>query len=179
VLPRRLSQVSTRSLSVQRHRHHRRRPPIVPSSAPAAASRRVPAVRVTRRLSRCDLVMVDIPLASLRIARERAVADGLAQRCEIVAADAAALPFTDASFDAFKHSDVLCCTHDKLGVAVLSACRARRRQDDVHDHRPRTLGDRRRAQDRDGVRSQDSWTARRTTPPCWGDRDGSCRNGST
>ena len=73
------------------------------------------------QISGCDLVMVDIPLASLRIARERAVADGLAQRCEIIAADAAALPFRDASFDAFNHSDVLCCTPDKLGV--LRSCR--------------------------------------------------------
>ena len=73
------------------------------------------------QISGCDLVMVDIPLASLRIARERAVADGLAQRCETIAADAAALPFRDASFDAFNHSDVLCCTPDKLGV--LRSCR--------------------------------------------------------
>jgi SAM-dependent methyltransferase len=73
------------------------------------------------QISGCDLAMVDIPLASLRIARERALADGLAQRCEIIAADAAALPFRDASFDAFNHSDVLCCTPDKLGV--LQSCR--------------------------------------------------------
>ena len=73
------------------------------------------------QISGCDLVMVDIPLASLRIARERAVADGSAQRCETIAADAAALPFRDASFDAFNHSDVLCCTPDKLGV--LRSCR--------------------------------------------------------
>ena len=73
------------------------------------------------QISGCDLVMVDIPLASLRIARERAVSDGLARRCGTVAADAAALPFGDASFDAFNHSDVLCCTPDKLGV--LRSCR--------------------------------------------------------
>jgi len=72
-------------------------------------------------LTGCDVVMVDLPLAALRIARERAAADGLAQRCEAVAADGAALPFRDASFDALNHSDVLCCTPDKLGV--LRACR--------------------------------------------------------
>ena len=72
-------------------------------------------------LTGCDVVMVDLPLASLRIARERAAADGLAQRCKAVAADGAALPFRDASFDALSHSDVLCCTPDKLGV--LRACR--------------------------------------------------------
>jgi len=73
------------------------------------------------QISGCDLVMVDIPLASLRIARERALADSLALRCETIAADAAALPFRDASFDALNHSDVLCCTPDKLGV--LRSCR--------------------------------------------------------
>ena len=45
----------------------------------------------------------------------------MAQRCETIAADGAALPFRDASFDAFNHSDVLCCTPDKLGV--LRSCR--------------------------------------------------------
>src|SRR5439155_26723501 len=50
-----------------------------------------------------------------------AAADGQAQRCDAVAADGAALPFRDASFDALNHSDVLCCTPDKLGV--LRACR--------------------------------------------------------
>jgi SAM-dependent methyltransferase len=73
------------------------------------------------QISGCELVMVDIALASLRIARERAVADDLAERCEIIAADAAALPFRDCSFDAFNHSGVLCCTPDKLGV--LRSCR--------------------------------------------------------
>ena len=73
------------------------------------------------QLTGCDVVLVDLPLAALRIARERAAADGLAQRCEVVVADGAALPFRDASFDALSHSDVLCCTPDKLGV--LRACR--------------------------------------------------------
>jgi ubiquinone/menaquinone biosynthesis C-methylase UbiE len=73
------------------------------------------------QITGCDLVMVDLPLAALRNARERAVADGLAGRCEVVAADGAALPFRDASFDAFNHSDVLCCTPDKSGV--LRECR--------------------------------------------------------
>jgi SAM-dependent methyltransferase len=69
----------------------------------------------------CDVVMVDLPLAALRIARERAAADNLVERCEAVAADGAALPFRDASFDALNHSEVLCCTPDKLDV--LRACR--------------------------------------------------------
>ena len=73
------------------------------------------------QLTGCDVVVVDLPLAALRIALERAMADRLSQRCEVVAADGAALPFKDASFDALSHSDVLCCTPDKLGV--LRACR--------------------------------------------------------
>jgi SAM-dependent methyltransferase len=73
------------------------------------------------QLTGCDAVLVDLPLASLRIARERGAADGLAQRCEVVVADGAALPFRDGFFDALSHSDVLCCTPDKLGV--LRACR--------------------------------------------------------
>ena len=73
------------------------------------------------QLTGCDVMMVDLPLAALRIARERAATDNLAERCEAVAADGAALPFRDASFDALNHSEVLCCTPDKLGV--LRACR--------------------------------------------------------
>ena len=73
------------------------------------------------QITGCDVVMVDLPLAGLRLARERADADSLSRRCAIVAADGAALPFEDASFDALSHSDVLCCTPDKLGV--LRACR--------------------------------------------------------
>jgi SAM-dependent methyltransferase len=73
------------------------------------------------QLTGCNVVVVDLPLAALRVALERAMADSLSQRCEVVAADGAALPFKDASFDAVSHSDVLCCTPDKLGV--LRACR--------------------------------------------------------
>jgi ubiquinone/menaquinone biosynthesis C-methylase UbiE len=72
-------------------------------------------------LTGCDVVVVDLPLGGLRLALERAAADSLSQRCEVVAADGAALPFNDASFDALSHSDVLCCTPDKLGV--LRSCR--------------------------------------------------------
>jgi SAM-dependent methyltransferase len=73
------------------------------------------------QLTGCDVVLVDLPLAVLQIARERAMADGLAERSKAVAADGAALPFRDASFDALNHCEVLCCTPDKLGV--LRACR--------------------------------------------------------
>ncbi len=73
------------------------------------------------QLTGCNVVLVDLPLAALRIALERATADCMFQHCGVVAADGAALPFKDASFDALSHSDVLCCTPDKLGV--LRACR--------------------------------------------------------
>jgi SAM-dependent methyltransferase len=73
------------------------------------------------QLTGCDVVVVDLPLGGLRLALERAAADSLSKRCEVVAADGAALPFKDASFDALSHSDVLCCTPDKLGV--LQSCR--------------------------------------------------------
>ena len=73
------------------------------------------------QLTGCDVVVVDLPLGGLRLALERSAADSLSQRCVVVAADGAALPFKDASFDALSHSDVLCCTPDKLGV--LRACR--------------------------------------------------------
>ena len=75
------------------------------------------------QLTGCDVVMVDLPLAALRIARERAAPDGLVQRCTAVAADGAALLFRDPSFDALSHSDVLCCTPDKLGVLRASTSR--------------------------------------------------------
>jgi ubiquinone/menaquinone biosynthesis C-methylase UbiE len=57
----------------------------------------------------------------MRIAAERAAADGLAGRAWAVASDGAALPFVDASFDAIEHSDVLCCLEAK--IAVLAECR--------------------------------------------------------
>jgi SAM-dependent methyltransferase len=69
----------------------------------------------------CDVVLVDLPLGSLRVALERAATDGLSGRCVAVVADGAALPFKSASFDALSHSDVLCCTPAKQ--AVLRECR--------------------------------------------------------
>jgi SAM-dependent methyltransferase len=69
----------------------------------------------------CDATLVDLPLTGLRVAAERAVTDGLVQRCRVVVADGAALPFNDGSFDAVSHSDVLCCLPEKL--ATLQACR--------------------------------------------------------
>jgi ubiquinone/menaquinone biosynthesis C-methylase UbiE len=73
------------------------------------------------RTTGCDVALVDMPLAGLRIAAERAAADGLPGACWIVLADGAALPFGNGTFDAVSHSDVLCCLDAKL--AVLRACR--------------------------------------------------------
>jgi ubiquinone/menaquinone biosynthesis C-methylase UbiE len=68
-----------------------------------------------------DVVLVDIPLAGLRIAADRAATDHLSSRCSVVVADGAALPFQSGCFDAISHSDVLCCLAAKF--AVLKDCR--------------------------------------------------------
>lgn len=69
----------------------------------------------------CDVTMTDLPLTGLRIALDRAAADGVAGACWAAVADGAALPFRSRSFDAIHHADVLCCLVEKL--AVLKACR--------------------------------------------------------
>ena len=71
--------------------------------------------------SGCEVALADIPVEGMRIAAERAAADGLAGRAWAVASDGTALPFADASFDAIEHSDVLCCLEAK--IAVLAECR--------------------------------------------------------
>ncbi len=71
--------------------------------------------------SGCDIALVDLPLAGLRIVAERAVKDRLAGACWLALADVTALPFRERSFDAVSHSDVLCCLAEKR--AVLEACR--------------------------------------------------------
>jgi SAM-dependent methyltransferase len=73
------------------------------------------------KTSGCDIALVDLPLSGLRIAAQRAVTDHIAGSCWVAVADAAGLPFPDASFDAVNHSDVLCCLREKR--AVLQACR--------------------------------------------------------
>ncbi len=69
----------------------------------------------------CEAALIDLPLEGLQAARERARKDGLADRCRIVQADAAALPFPGGGFDALYHSDVLCCMIEKQGA--LAECR--------------------------------------------------------
>ncbi len=73
------------------------------------------------RESGCGLALADLPPEAIRLAAERAAADGLAGECCFVVADGAALPFPDDCFDAVSHSDVLCCLEAKL--EVLGECR--------------------------------------------------------
>ncbi|MGI9482832.1 MAG: class I SAM-dependent methyltransferase [Hyphomicrobiales bacterium] len=73
------------------------------------------------RLSGCNAVLVDLPLAGLCIASERAALDGISERVRCICADAAALPLSDGGFDAISHSDLLCCLEQKR--AVLTECR--------------------------------------------------------
>ena len=73
------------------------------------------------RTTGCTLTLVDVPLEAISIAAERAVAERLDGQCSASVADGAALPFSDNSFDAISHSDVLCCLDAKS--AVLKACR--------------------------------------------------------
>jgi len=72
-------------------------------------------------LSDCDVVLTDVPLSGLRIARQRAAKDGMDGRCDVLAADGAALPFADHSFDGIHHADVLCCMDRKR--EMLRECR--------------------------------------------------------
>lgn len=69
----------------------------------------------------CDAVLTDLPLSGLRIARSRAERDALERRCRVVAADGAALPLADRSFDRIHHADVLCCMQPKR--EMLQECR--------------------------------------------------------
>jgi methylase of polypeptide subunit release factors len=56
----------------------------------------------------CDVVLSDVPLGGLRVARARAETEGVADHAVAVAASARALPFRPATFDAIVHTDVLC-----------------------------------------------------------------------
>jgi ubiquinone/menaquinone biosynthesis C-methylase UbiE len=56
----------------------------------------------------CRVVLADRPGEGLRIARQRALEDGLADRCAIVRSSGDLLPFRSEVFDAVTHTDVLC-----------------------------------------------------------------------
>lgn len=72
-------------------------------------------------VSGCEVVITDLSLSGLRITRTRAVCDGLEDRCRVLAADGAALPFADRAFDSIHHADVLCCMERKR--EMLQECR--------------------------------------------------------
>jgi ubiquinone/menaquinone biosynthesis C-methylase UbiE len=76
------------------------------------------------KVSDCAVTMTDLLPDGLHIAAERAArerAEGDANGRFFAAADSAALPFADRSFDAIVHSDVLCCVEQK--AETLRACR--------------------------------------------------------
>ena len=56
----------------------------------------------------CRVVVTDLPLEGLRVAADRAAAEGLTARTGVVASAASGLPFRAGSFDAVIHTDVLC-----------------------------------------------------------------------
>lgn len=78
-----------------------------------------PALYLARETG-CEVVLTDLPLEGLGIARERAARDGVAEKCPVACVDGACLPFGDETFDAINHSDVLCCLVEKR--SVLSEC---------------------------------------------------------
>lgn len=69
----------------------------------------------------CDVTLLDLPLNALKQARERAHSDGIDGRVSAIAANGNALPFTNDSFAAISHSDVLCCLAEKM--EMLNECR--------------------------------------------------------
>jgi 2-polyprenyl-3-methyl-5-hydroxy-6-metoxy-1,4-benzoquinol methylase len=56
----------------------------------------------------CTVVLTDLPLEGLRVAADRAAAEGLAARAGVVVSAASGLPFRAGSFDVVIHTDVLC-----------------------------------------------------------------------
>jgi 2-polyprenyl-3-methyl-5-hydroxy-6-metoxy-1,4-benzoquinol methylase len=56
----------------------------------------------------CRVVLADLLLDGLRVAANRAAAEGLAARVSVVVSAASGLPFRAGSFDAIIHTDVLC-----------------------------------------------------------------------
>ena len=74
-----------------------------------------PALYIAQQ-SGCDAVLVDLPPAGLKAARDRAQEQGISERIDVVQGDAAAL-----DFPAVTHSDLLCCLVEKR--AALHECR--------------------------------------------------------
>lgn len=77
--------------------------------------------------SGCQVTLVDLPQKAIRLARERAEADGIATRVKAIVGDAASLTFAPKTFTAINHSDLLCCLVAKR--QVLAGCRRVLRSD--------------------------------------------------
>ncbi len=60
------------------------------------------------KVAGCTVVLTDIPEQGLKVAKDRAGVEGMAERAAAVAASARRLPFKAESFDAVVHTDVLC-----------------------------------------------------------------------
>jgi protein-L-isoaspartate O-methyltransferase len=60
------------------------------------------------RATGCQVVLADIPREGMRIASERAIADGLQEQCWPVIAEGGHLPLMSGQLDAVYHCDVLC-----------------------------------------------------------------------
>ena len=56
----------------------------------------------------CRVVATDVPVVGLARAARRAVADGIGDRVDVVAATGQQPPFRDGAFDAICSTDVLC-----------------------------------------------------------------------
>lgn len=73
------------------------------------------------RQSGCAATLVDLPESGLKLANQRAKADGISDRISTIVADAANLPLAPQSFSTINHADLLCCLLPKK--QVLEACR--------------------------------------------------------
>jgi len=60
------------------------------------------------KVSRCSVVLTDLPVEGLRTARRRADVEGFGERATAVVASARRFPFAHETFDAIVHTDVLC-----------------------------------------------------------------------
>ena len=56
----------------------------------------------------CRVVLADIPVEGLRVAQQRALADGMVDQCSVVASSGDLSPFRRRVFDAITHTDVFC-----------------------------------------------------------------------
>jgi ubiquinone/menaquinone biosynthesis C-methylase UbiE len=60
------------------------------------------------KVTGCRVVLADRPVEGLRIAQQRALADGLADQCSVMMSSGDLLPFRSQVFDAITHADVFC-----------------------------------------------------------------------